>query len=237
MGQPLYVSIRHDLESLIRTGSLVPGARLPTEKELGLQYGVSRHTAQRVLNDLADGGLAVRRRRQGTFVTDVQRQINLLNFASPEAAGRGLPGRHEVISAKVVRAGDAILTLPGASSDTAVIEMVRRKFDALDQPSSIERHVVLFSAAPNLLAEELEHLVSLPYLREHGVEIDTMRVYLDPVVLGDAEAELLGSKTGEPALQRRRELWNTDQIVVEALTVLVRPGSAEFFVELPVPAS
>ncbi|QJS99888.1 GntR family transcriptional regulator [Streptomyces asoensis] len=236
MTVPLYVQIRRVIEAKIRAGDLPPGARLPTEKDLSTQYGVSRATAQRVLNDLAESGLAIRRRRHGTFVADVTRQINLLNFVTPTAAAKGVPGRHEVVSARIVRATDAVLALPGASADTAVVELVRRKLDVREEPQSVERHVVLFAVAPDLLNENLEDLVTLPYLQRRGVPIDAIRVYLDPVSLDEHDAALLNSEIGTPALMRRRELRADDGSTVEVVTTLVRPGTAEFFLELPVPA-
>lgn len=236
MAVPLYVQIRREIEAKIRAGDLPPGARLPTEMDLSARYGVSRATAQRVLNDLAEAGLAIRRRRHGTFVADVMRQINLLSFVTPVAAAKGVPGRHEVVSARIVRAADAILALPGASADTAVVELVRRKLDVREEPQSIERHVVLFAVAPDLLNENLEDLVTLPYLQGRGAPIDSIRLYLDPVTLDEHDATLLHSETGTPALMRRRELSADDGSTVEVVTTLVRPGTAEFFLELPVPA-
>ncbi|MET9441049.1 GntR family transcriptional regulator [Streptomyces sp. NPDC006610] len=235
MTVPLYVRIRRGIEARIRSGELLPGARLPTEKDLAAEHGVSRATAQRVLNDLAEAGLAIRRRRHGTFVADVTRQINLLNFVTPAAAAKGVPGRHDVVSARIVRAADAVLPLPGAAADTAVVELVRRKLDVREEPQSVERHVVLFAVAPDLLNENLEDLVTLPYLRRNGVPIDAIRVYLDPVVLDEHDAALLNSEAGTPALSRRRELRADDGTTVEVVTTLVRPGTAEFFLELPVP--
>ncbi|AXB42381.1 GntR family transcriptional regulator [Amycolatopsis albispora] len=233
----LHETIRREFEDQIHAGTLPPGTRLPTEMELCERYGVSRATAQRVLNDLADAGLAVRRRRQGTFVADVRQQVNLLSFVSPDRLAKGVPGRHEVISARIVRAADAVVTLPGAADDTAVVELVRRKLDPLDRPRTVERHVILFSAAPELLTEDLAEFVSLPYLRDRGVPIDRVRIYLDPVVLDEHDAGLLGSEPGTPALRRRRELRADDGNVIEVVTVLVRPGSVEFFVELPAPSA
>ena len=55
MTVPFHVQIRREIEAKIRAGDLPSGARLPTEKDLSTQYGVSRATAQRVLNDLAEG--------------------------------------------------------------------------------------------------------------------------------------------------------------------------------------
>ena len=236
MSEPLHKQIRRDLEEQIHAGRLAPGARLPTEKELCDQHGVSRPTAQRVLNDLATAGLAVRHRRHGSFVADAVRQFDLLNFVTPGTAEKGSPGRHEVVSARVVRAADAVHPLPGADPDAAVIELVRRKLDPLERVQSVERHVVLFSAAPDLLDQELEELVTLPHLRDRGIQVDTIRLYLDPVVLDDHDAQLLDSTPGTPALMRRRELRVTDGSVVEMVTTLVRPGTAEFFVELPASA-
>ncbi|WP_286247115.1 GntR family transcriptional regulator [Streptomyces graminofaciens] len=236
MTVPLYVQIRREFEAKIRDGALPPGSRLPSEMDICTEYGVSRATAQRVLNDLAEAGLVIRQRRHGTFVADVTRQINLLNFVTPAAAAKGAPGRHEVVSARIVRAADAVLPLPGASADTAVVELVRRKLNVREEPQSVERHVVLFAAAPDLLNENLEDLVTLPYLQLRGVPIDAIRLYLDPVILDERDAGLLHSETGTPVLMRRRELRADDGSTIEVVTTLVRPGTAEFFLELPVPA-
>lgn len=56
------------------------------------------------------------------------------------------------------------------------------------------------------------------------------------MVLDEHDAALLDSETGAPALMRRRELCADDGSTVEVVTTLVRPGTAEFFLELPVPA-
>lgn len=233
MGVPRYEQIRQEFEEKIHRGSLAPGARLPTETELRSEYGVSRATAQRVLNDLANAGLVVRRRRHGTFVADVTPTLNLLNFATPEAARKGVPGRHEVISAKIVMAADAVLSLPGASADTAVAELVRLKFDAHERPRSLERHVILFSVAPDLLEQNLEEFVSMRYFRNKDAPIETIRVYLDPVSLDEHDAALLDSSAGTPTLVRRRESRSNDGTAVEVVETVIRPGSARFFVEFP----
>ncbi|WP_410582012.1 GntR family transcriptional regulator [Amycolatopsis sp. lyj-108] len=236
MATLLHLKIRRELEEKIQRGDLPPGARLPTEAELQSQYGVSRATAQRALNELANAGLVVRRRRHGTFVADVRQQINLLNFAAPGAAEKGVPGRHEVVSQRIVRAGDAVVEIPGADPDSAVVELVRVKLDLQERPRTLERHAILFSVAPNLLDEDLADFVSLRYFAAKKIPLGPLRVYLEPVVLGAREAELLESEAGVPAMQRRRETRTEDGTVIEAVVTVVRPGSAQFFVELPPPA-
>ena len=65
---PLYHQIYLSLRDEILCGQRPYGSVLPTEQELSTQYSVSRITARRVLNDLADQHYVERRRRLGTRV-------------------------------------------------------------------------------------------------------------------------------------------------------------------------
>ncbi len=63
-------SIASDLERRILEGSLRPGDRLPPERELAEQLGVSRPSLREGLRKLASKGLIRSRQGGGTFVTD-----------------------------------------------------------------------------------------------------------------------------------------------------------------------
>ena len=65
---PLYHQIYLSLRDEILCGQRPYGSVLPTEQELSAIYEVSRITARRVLNDLADQHYVERRRRIGTRV-------------------------------------------------------------------------------------------------------------------------------------------------------------------------
>ncbi len=66
--QPLYKRIYDSLRDQIRTGAFPPGARVPSEKELIEQFGVSRITSKRALEMLTKDGFIVRRPGRGSFV-------------------------------------------------------------------------------------------------------------------------------------------------------------------------
>ena len=70
--QPLYQKIYDSLEKGIKSGEYLPGARLPSEKELSQQFGVSRITSIRALEMLAMAGSVVRLRGKGTFVAGTE---------------------------------------------------------------------------------------------------------------------------------------------------------------------
>jgi len=62
----IFLILRHRIYGgIIRRGDLVPG-----EQDLCAEFGVSRITAKRALNELADAGLVVRERGRGTHVVE-----------------------------------------------------------------------------------------------------------------------------------------------------------------------
>jgi len=67
--QPMYQQIADDLRGKIESGELPRGVQLPTEIELGEQYGASRNTIRDAVRQLIVKGLVETRPGQGTFVT------------------------------------------------------------------------------------------------------------------------------------------------------------------------
>lgn len=59
-----------ELETRILEGSLKPGDRLPAERELAVELGVSRPSLRGALQSLVAKGLLITRHGGGTFVTD-----------------------------------------------------------------------------------------------------------------------------------------------------------------------
>ena len=68
----LYKTIYENIKARILTGELAENSRLPTEAELMTQYGVSRITAKRALDELQNDGLIRRQRGSGSYVNAPQ---------------------------------------------------------------------------------------------------------------------------------------------------------------------
>ncbi|MFK0005268.1 GntR family transcriptional regulator [Paenarthrobacter sp. NPDC090522] len=231
MSTPLYVKIRSGLEARIHSGELPPGARIPTEAEIQAEHGVSRSVAQRVLNDLAQSGLVVRRKRLGTHVAEGARQVNLLRSLDPRLETAGIPGTMVVISAEVMPAGKAEVHLPGLSDDTPVTQLVRVRHDLDDSPIVIEVVAVPFSTAPHLMDEDLQDVSIRAYFAQHGVPIARSRMYFDPILLSQPHAGLLEIEPGIAVLRRRRLMWQPNGDIAESAAYYLRPDSLEFYVE------
>ncbi len=60
--------VRNSIIQEIETGTLAASERLPGEKDLAIQYGVSVGTVVRALDGMTREGWLVRRRGSGTYV-------------------------------------------------------------------------------------------------------------------------------------------------------------------------
>jgi len=62
--------VAREIEQRVLEGGLKPGDRLPSERELSVQLGVSRASLREAIHKLAARGLLESRQGRGTFVTD-----------------------------------------------------------------------------------------------------------------------------------------------------------------------
>ncbi len=67
--EPHYKRIRRQIEMRIRRGEFSSGNRLPGERDLASQFGVSQMTANRAIQELVTDGLLVRRVGSGTYLS------------------------------------------------------------------------------------------------------------------------------------------------------------------------
>lgn len=66
--QPVYRQLAAFLREDIESGTLAPGARIPSETLLVQTYGVARETARKAVAVLRDAGLIVTTHGRGSFV-------------------------------------------------------------------------------------------------------------------------------------------------------------------------
>ena len=70
-GIPLYVQLKHQIVSAIQVGALQVGDRMPTERELAGELGISRKTVSHAYNLLEEDGIILSHQGRGTFVNKI----------------------------------------------------------------------------------------------------------------------------------------------------------------------
>lgn len=66
--QPIYLQIIDKIKKALARGSLNPGDKLPSQRELALTLGVNPNTIQRVYREMEQMGLTETLRGQGTYI-------------------------------------------------------------------------------------------------------------------------------------------------------------------------
>jgi len=97
---PLYRRIKDGIKQHIEDGTLGPGSRAPSERELAARYGVSRMTARQALSELAQEGLLERIQGQGTFVAEkkIEQSVSELIGFSEDMRRRRLESHTQVLA-------------------------------------------------------------------------------------------------------------------------------------------
>jgi DNA-binding LacI/PurR family transcriptional regulator len=131
-----YKFVQNTIREKITRGEWQPGYKLPPEEELEKEFSLHRLTIVRGLANLAQEGLLVRLRGQGTFVADKSRQVSsqkrLIKFISSMPVKEGsifrpgvLEGMHQVLAREGYHVGVDFYHNAGEQ-----IELLRQDKDA-----------------------------------------------------------------------------------------------------------
>jgi len=137
--------------------SLSVGDAIPSERQLGVDLGVSRLTARAALDDLVREGYLVRRRGAGTFVAEPKVPkggIDITSF-SEDMRARGLTPASRTIELRSIPAGARLGRILHVSPSEPVVAAKRLRL-ADGAPMAIELLHVRSSLVPGLTAEDLE---------------------------------------------------------------------------------
>ena len=75
---PIYLQVVDSIKEKIITGVLAPGDRLPSGRDLALEYTINPNTAARVYQTLEQEQICYTKRGLGTFVTEDPERIRVL---------------------------------------------------------------------------------------------------------------------------------------------------------------
>ena len=225
-GLPVHAQIEQWLTDLIRTESLLPGDKLPKEKDFAAELGVSRMTLRQALASLEARGVVKRipGRRGGTFITEPKIDVDITGLAGfTEQLRRGhRRAGARVVSAAVVTAARPVAHALEISSDAEVYEIVRVR-SANREPLALERSYLPAALLPGLLEHGLTGSLYALLGREYDLAPSSATEVLAPKVADDSEARLLKVDAGSALLLIERTASSAAGLPIEYARDLFRP--------------
>jgi GntR family transcriptional regulator len=215
------------------TESLGVGDSIPSERQLGVDLGVSRLTVRAALDELVREGYLVRRHGSGTFVGEpkIAQQLTLTSF-SDDMRRRGMIPDSRTISLENVHAGPQVARALNISPDARVFRIGRlRLADGL--PMAVETLHVPVSLVPGLTAAQLEHSSFYALLEErYYVVIASGLQTIEPTVTNEEESRLLDVPLHSPAFLFERTSTTTGGETVEFVRSIYRGDRYRLVAEL-----
>jgi DNA-binding transcriptional regulator YhcF (GntR family) len=103
-GIPIYVQLREQIAAAVGRGTLAPGARLPTMREVAVALRIDLNTVQRAYAELEREGILILVRGRGTFVAEAPRPQDHADKAQAFAASVAAQARAQGILLADLRA-------------------------------------------------------------------------------------------------------------------------------------
>ncbi len=196
--------------------SLGVGDAIPSERQLGIDLGVSRLTVRAALDELVREGYLVRRRGAGTFVAEpkVAKGIDITSF-SDDMRARGLTPGSRTIDLRVIPAGARLGRILHVSPSEEVVAVKRLRL-ADGEPMAIELLHVRSALVPGITATDLEENSFYDLLStRYGIGIVGGTQTVEPTVTNEEESQVLGVPLHSPALLFERVTRTENGEVVE----------------------
>ena len=235
-GMALHRQLFLVLRDQIVRGAFSPGSALPTEAALGVQYGVSRITVRRALQDLSDEGYLERRHGVGTFVLE--------QHGAPESAPLTvmdglrkvqLETIVDVLAVEVRRPAHAVrvgLGLTEVETDALFVLRVRR--DKVDgEPLMVSEAWLPERFASSVTARVLRRKPLYQVLSEAGVLMGRVAQEITAELADPLRAQLLDLAIGAPLLRINRFVFDQDQTPVQLHSLYLSPQRSRILMDIP----
>jgi GntR family transcriptional regulator len=217
---PLYKQLYHQLREAIEDGEFQVGHRLPSERQLAAEFGISRLTARKALGLLRQDGYVRAYQGKGSFVArsrpEEYRQPKLLGFTE-KMLRQGLKPTSRLVNLGLVPASGFIARRLEIQDHDKVIKIKRLRL-ANDIPIALDTAYLPYPLCKGVLHVDLERTSLYRALEE---VVNLRLAYADQTVqavLGHKdELELLDLQPPAAVLRLRRQTFDAQDRIVEYL--------------------
>lgn len=227
---PLYHQLFMIMRGRIYNGEHAVNERLPSEQELCTEFGVSRITAKRALDELAEAGLVIRERGRGTRV--VSRPPSPTVTSSIEGwleniSLMGMTTTAKVLSFDYVAASPEAAQALRIEPGTLIQRSVRVRI--LDgEPMSYLTTFVPEDIGRQYDHDDLNVQPLLHLLERAGVNVTAAQQTISAEVADAEVARALGIQVGAPLIKVVRVVEDNHERPVEFIRILYRPDLYQF---------
>lgn len=231
---PLYHQIQEILLEKIESDEFRAHDKLPSEHDLMDQFEISRATAQRVLNQLVNMGMAYRIQGKGTFVSDSSITYSVtasLSFSSEIIGSNKMP-RSRLVDSKEIMAEDWLAEKLEVGEGSPIYFIQRIRY-ADDIPMAIQNSYLPEELVPGLINKKFHDGSLFRTLKnEYGLEVGTASEILKTKNASSREAKFLNISAGDAVFSLERITRLDSGEVIEFVQSVMRGDKSKFAIEI-----
>lgn len=219
----MYQQLKGLVQVAVARGALRPHQRIPSERDLGEQLGVSRMTVRLATTELIRDGVLYTRHGKGTFVAEakIRQPLEHLTSFTEEMRSRGMTPETRVLRQTLAAAGPA--SEPLRIPTDALVVVVDRLRLADGQPMAIERASLVAARCPGLEGCDLSRQSLYAVLRgRYGLALTRAEQSIEAALPSAREHSLLGIDARDPVLHIERVTYLDDGSPLEFVSATYR---------------
>lgn len=231
---PLYQQVALAMKEKIDSGEYRQGLRLPPQRELAEEHGVSMVTLRQAVVQLESEGVIVAKQGKGTFVAsgNVSQSLGKLRSLSEVLQASGFAPSVEIDSFEFRTAPDSVARDLKLPLESRVMEICRRHlvdgtplaYAVIYVPESISR---------SLTREAVQRFpIYTIYEEQLGIQLGQAIQHIRAVGASERVAKALDILVGTPTLSAQWVARNTEGTPVEWIHIFYRADFYEFVIEV-----
>ena len=202
---PLWAQFRDAIRLQILQGVLPIGAKLPSEAELGDQFGISRIVVREALADLVRNNLIYKIKGRGAFVSARERDEDFVSTVlgfSDEMERKGRSVRTQILTQELRAPTEQEASALGLTDADAQVVALKRLRSVDGELRLLVETVVPADLAPGLHRTRLDDRSLYDVLRrQYGLRLVRAERWIDAVLPDAATCKLLDLPQPEPLLR------------------------------------
>ncbi len=204
--EPVYKQLLRLCRKMIESGEFAPDAQFPSERDLATRYGVSRATANKVINHLVAEQMLLLKPGLGAFVTgnkSLHASLREMESFTGHVEALGLSASTKVLAFKSLN-GAKLPTLVAtelqATPDADYFYIERLRI-ADDEPVILERRWLAAASFPNLKEADLQGSFYALLEGRYGIRLAGENHTIRARNLDDPDARKLACRKDAAALE------------------------------------
>ncbi len=219
---------------MIRTGEILPGARIPSENDIIRDYRVSNTTARKVLGEIERAGWVTKIKGKGTFVKSsgiINRSATKILSFTKNMRQAGLIPKTKLLEKKIIRSGKHTTVTGRTYAIKNPVCKITRLRMADDTAMMIEERYISMDFCPGIDTENLEGSLYDLYRDRYNLQITQIDQSLQAIIIPDGLNAHFRAEQSIPGFQVHGVTFCGRELVLEIEDSIYRGDRYHFTVQ------